>query len=63
MSPVIHLAHIHYTTGWGACLQHGTRPLMWAAVSDDIDVAKTLINHKAEINASNKVSDLSVYMV
>ena len=36
---------------------------MWAAVSDDIDVAKTLINHKARINARNKVSDGSVYMV
>ena len=60
----IHVAHIHYTTGWGgACLQHGTSPLMWAAVSDDIDVAKTLINHKARINARNKVSDGSVYMV
>ena len=47
----------------GACLQHGTSPLMWAAVSDDIDVAKTLINHKARINARNKVSDGSVYMV
>ena len=35
---------------------------MWAAVSEDIDVAKALINHKAEINASNKVSGGSVYM-
>ena len=59
------MAHIDYTTGLcgGACLQHSSRPLMWAAASECIDVAKTLINHKARINASNKVSAGGVYVL
>ena len=48
-------------------LQNGTTPLMWAAVAEtavaEILIAKLLIQSKAQINASNKVSGGSVYIL
>ena len=41
-------------------LQHAIKPLMWAAVAEDINITKLLIQRNANVNACNKVSGARV---